>query len=335
MARKTSESRDRHADERDDRTRPGTGVRCQRPTSRAPTIKCDQGNQADDPQAASDRRRAPADGTVPSPGRRRSRRARRARTGPSRAEIQAQSHGSSWPSADARTIPKQRVTATQRPMVGHRVAYILTVSKLYILKIQNHTAMIALPTDVSTADSDGCMRLDASGPRPREGSSRAPGRKPCPRHDSRRPWCSRGGPAPATIGNLRAAIAPMPGSTICPPCVCPLSISGTASAAASIRRVGIVREQDQSRRRAAHHARDVLDACGPVANADEVERLAADASSWVRASFSTRSLARPAPLACRDRHRGCRGRRKRRAARTAAPSASAAGCDESRSPLVT
>ena len=54
---------------------------------------------------------------------------------------------------------------------------------------------------------------------------------------------------------VRAATAPSPGSTTWPPCVWPLSISGIASAAASVSRVGVCARSIDRRRRAARHPR--------------------------------------------------------------------------------
>ena len=45
--------------------------------------------------------------------------------------------------------------------------------------------------------------------------------------------------SPATTGNSRAAIAPSPGRTICPPCVWPLMTAESASCCASINRFGV------------------------------------------------------------------------------------------------
>ena len=68
----------------------------------------------------------------------------------------------------------------------------------------------------------------------------------------------------------------MPGRTIWPPCVWPLSISGSDSPAASLRRDGLCASRIDAFAAPRGDARDITRARRPVPDADEVERLPAD-----------------------------------------------------------
>ena len=145
-------------------------------------------------------------------------------------------------------------------------------------------------------------------------------------HEHRR--AARRRPMPATTGNFCAAMrarrpAARPGRRACGL----TARAARSSAAASVSRRGIVREQDRHRRGAAHQRAR----CRPAASSRSGCRRGrssrrVDRQTRVRASFSTWTpFCRERQPACRGRRRDCRGWRRRRAAPTSGASASADG----------